>query len=151
MNTSRAFTLFELLVVLAIVSLMIALVPPMLAGLGPGAESRGAARQLAAGLRLARNTAITRQRETRLIVDLEQRHFQVSGQQRKVSLPAQVVIKLYTAQAELLDGTTGSIRFFPDGSATGGHITLGDDARVAYQVNVDWLTGRITVAEPAPS
>lgn len=136
---------------LAIVSLMIALVPPMLASIGPGAESRGAARQLAAGLRLARNTAITRQREARLVVDLEQRHFQVSGHQRRVSLPAQVVIQLYTAQAELLDATTGSIRFFPDGSATGGHITLGVDGRVAYQVNVDWLTGRITIVEPAPS
>jgi general secretion pathway protein H len=106
---------------------------------------------LAAALRLARNTAITRQQEARLMADLEQRYFQVSGHKRKVSLPANVAIRLYTAQAELLDATTGSIRFFPDGSATGGHITLGDEGQVAYQVNVDWLTGRITVAEQIPS
>lgn len=150
MSKVSGFTLFELLVVLAIVALMMALVPPLLSGLGPGTELRGAARQLAAGLRAARNMAIVHQQQARLLVDLDQRHFQVTGNRRKVSLPTGVAIKLYTAQSELVDATTANIRFFPDGSATGGHITL-SDGRIHYTVSVDWLTGRITVAEQTSS
>ncbi|MCB1718999.1 MAG: type II secretion system protein GspH, partial [Candidatus Competibacteraceae bacterium] len=55
-----------------------------------------------------------------------------------------VTIKLYTAQSELLDGTRGNIRFFPDGSSTGGYIALAD-AKVEYRVKVDWVTGHISI------
>ncbi|MEH6874543.1 MAG: GspH/FimT family pseudopilin, partial [Candidatus Competibacter sp.] len=57
-----------------------------------------------------------------------------------------VALKLYTARSELLDNTTGSIRFFPDGSSTGGAITVGG-AKLAYRINVDWLTGAIAIVE----
>ena len=43
----------------------------------------------------------------------------------------------------------GAIRFFPDGSSTGGRITLSTD-RLAYLVDVDWLTGKIHLLEADP-
>ena len=58
----RGFTLLEILVALVIGVLLIALVPPLLSGLGGATEVRSAARQLAAGLRSARNEAVTRHR-----------------------------------------------------------------------------------------
>jgi len=51
----RGFTLLELLVVLVIAVLLVSLTPPLLSGLSGSTELRGAARQLAAGLRFARN------------------------------------------------------------------------------------------------
>ena len=145
---SRGFTLLELMVVLVILTLMVALVPPLLSGLGITTELRGSARQLAAGLRAARNAAITEQRAATLTVDLDSRTFKVSSDPRIIGLPAEdkVEIKLYTAQAELMSDKTGSIRFFSDGSSTGGHITLADD-KVEYRVNVDWLTGRVNIED----
>jgi len=142
----RGFTLLEILVVLVIGVLLVALVPPLLSGLSGGTELRGAARQLAAGLRAARNEAITRQHEAVLTLDLAQHRFGVSGDARVVKLPDGVALKLYTAQAELLDGTTGNIRFFPDGSSTGGHLIV-SGPKVAYRVNVDWLTGAIAIVD----
>ena len=41
---------------------------------------------------------------------------------------------------------TGAIRFFPDGSSTGGRVTLMVGER-SYAVDVDWLTGRVRVLE----
>lgn len=143
---SQGFTLLELVVVLAIASLMIAVVPPLLSGLVGSAELRGTARQLAAGLRAARNEAVTRQHEAALVLDLEQRYFKVTGDARQVKLPDTVTIKLHTAESEMLDDGTGRIRFFPDGSSTGGHIALAGK-RFGYTVNVDWLTGRIAIIE----
>ena len=40
----------------------------------------------------------------------------------------------------------GDIRFQPDGSSTGGRITLADGRR-RMAVGVDWLTGRVSVAD----
>ena len=57
-----------------------------------------------------------------------------------------MALKLYTAQEELIDNATGNIRFFPDGSSTGGHITV-SGPKLAYRINVDWLTGAIAIVE----
>ena len=142
----RGFTLLEILVVLVIGVLLVALVPPLLSGMSGATELRGAARQLAAGLRNARNEAITRQREAVLTLDLAQHRFGVTGDLRAIKLPDSVALKLYTAQSELIDGATGNIRFFPDGSSTGGHLIV-SGPKVAYRVNVDWLTGAIAIVD----
>jgi general secretion pathway protein H len=147
-SRNLGFTLVELMVVLLIGSLMLALVPPLMSGLGLTTETRGAARQLAAGLRAARNHAITKQEEAILTLDLEQRRFSVTGDSREIDLPddEDVQVKLFTAQSELIDDTTGRVRFFPDGSSTGGHISL-IQSKVEYRVNIDWLTGHIVIED----
>lgn len=142
----RGFTLLELLVVLIVAVLLIAVVPPLLSGLAASTELRGAAMRIAAALRFTRNAAVTRHREEALLVDLAQRRFQVSAEGRQLALPQDIGIGLHTAQSELLTGDLGSIRFFPDGSSTGGHIDL-SSGRLGYRINVDWLTGRVTVQE----
>ena len=148
--TARAgqhgFTLLEILIVLVIGVLLVALVPPLLSSMSGATELRGAARQLAAGLRNARNEAVTRQQEAVLTLDLERRRFGVTGDPREIALPESVALKLYTAQSELLDSATGGIRFFPDGSSTGGAITV-SGPKLAYRVNVDWLTGTVAIVE----
>lgn len=142
----RGFTLLELLVVLVIAVLLVALVPPLLSGLSGGTELRGAARQLAAGLRFARNEAVTHQREAVLTLDLVRHRFAVTGDPREIALPDSLSFHLYTAQSELFDQATGNIRFFPDGSSTGGAITV-SGPKLAYRVNVDWLTGAVAIVE----
>ena len=142
----RGFTLLEMLVALVIGVLLVTLVPPLLSGLSGGTELRGAARQLAAGLRSARNQAVSRQQEAVLTIDLAQRRFGVSGDPRIIALPGSLVFRLFTAQSELLNQTTGNIRFFPDGSSTGGAITV-SGPRLAYRVNVDWLTGAVAIVD----
>ena len=146
-NDEKGFTLLELLVTLVLMTLLITVAPALLSG-GTTTEMRGAARQLAAALRAARNQAVTRQQEAVLTLDLAQRSFSVSGFPRPRALPDDqgIEVKLYTAQSELLDENRGQIRFFPDGSSTGGNIALLDQ-KVEYRVNVDWLTGRIVIED----
>ena len=42
-------------------------------------------------------------------------------------------------------GDLAAIRFYPDGSSSGGSIELGAEG-VGFQVTVDWLTGGVDVA-----
>lgn len=145
-NKQRGFTLVEILVVMVVMLLAYGLAPPLFSSGVSGTEMRAAARQLAAGLRKARSTAISTRRETALALDLEQRRFELSGDKRVYRLPAKVDLSLFTAQSELSGEKTGSIRFYPDGSSTGGRITIAGANR-KYLVDVDWLTGRVVIQD----
>ena len=109
-------------------------------------ELKASARQLAAGLRKARSEAVSQRRETVLAVNLDARHFQISSDQRLYRLPKDVEVTLFTAQSELVNASTGSIRFFPDGGSTGGRITLAARNR-KYDVDVNWLTGQVVILD----
>lgn len=138
------FTLLELLIVLAIVVLIAAVSIPNLRLPGIATNAAGAARQLASGLADARQTAIFANRETPLIVDIQNRTFSV-GSGQAVTLAGIRKITLLTGERDVLDEDRGEIRFFPDGSAGGGEITLQDEAGNTATIRVNWLTGRIAL------
>ena len=140
------FTLIELLVVTVIMVMAYSLAAPVVSSGVTSTELKASARQLAAGLRKARSEAIAQKRETMLTVDLASRRFQLSGDQRLYRLPKDVAVSLLTAQSELINGNTGSIRFFPDGGSTGGRITLTARDR-KYDVDVNWLTGQVSILD----
>lgn len=142
----RAFSLLELLVVLAILALASTIMIPAFTG-SSGAELKAAASELASGLRYARSQALTHGDAVTLRLDVNGRRFEVSGSDVWRDLPSSVDLSLYTARTELLDGNTAAIRFFPDGSSTGGRITVTGSNGQARYVDVDWLTGRVLVIE----
>ena len=144
--SQRGFTLLELLVVMVILAMTYALVAPSVSSGVSGTELKASARQLAAGLRKARSDAVAHRHETVMTVDVEGHQFQLSGDQRIYSLPKSVAVKLFTAQSELVNGSAGSIRFFPDGGSTGGRITLSAHDR-NYDVDINWLTGQVVIME----
>ena len=138
---ARGFTLVELLVVMAIAAVVMTAVPTLFSAAFPGLEMKSAARRTAATLRLARESAIRRGEETTVLVDLEQHRLTLAGY-RALSLPERLSLRLDAASSELIDEQRGTIRFFPDGSSTGGRLVLSHDGH-GYQVGVAWLTGRI--------
>lgn len=143
--STTGFTLIELLAVLFILALVAAFVVPSLGG-GDAIELKSAARTLAAGLRHTRNQALNDNRSATLALDVAKREFQLPGEKRVRKLPGRIDIVLFTARSEQQSADRGAIRFFPDGSSTGGRITLSTE-RLRYLVNVDWLTGRVSVIE----
>jgi general secretion pathway protein H len=143
---ARGFTLLELMVVLALLGMAYALVPPLFATGVSGVELKGAARQLASGLRKARSHAISTRQEAVLTVDVQRHTFRLTGDNRTYPLPARVQLSVYTAKSEVPAESLGSIRFYPDGSSTGGRVTVASEKR-KFRVDVDWLMGRVTVAE----
>jgi general secretion pathway protein H len=144
--SQAGFTLIELLVVLVIMSMAYTLASPMISSGVSGTELKASARQLAAGLRKARSEAIAHRREAVMTVDVEARHFQLTGESRVYRLPKSVAIQLFTAKSELVSGNAGAIRFFPDGGSTGGRITVSSHER-KYDVDINWLTGQVAILD----
>jgi general secretion pathway protein H len=143
---AHGFTLVELLVVLAIGALLLTVTPPLITAAMPGLELKAAARRTAGSLRLAREIAIAAGRDAAWVVDVESNRYQIDGDHRSGRLPGGLDIELIAAEDEMRSDTVGAIRFFPDGSSTGGRVILkrGDGG---YQVGVNWLTGRILIAD----
>jgi general secretion pathway protein H len=143
---ARGVTLLELLIVLSIMAVLAALVVPRFTGGVSMSALKGATREVAAGLRLARSEALATRKETRLLLDLEQRTFRVESDPRVHSLPKEIDLKLFTAQSDLLSDKVGAIRFFPDGGSNGGRLTLAAGER-KFNVDIDWLTGRVAILD----
>lgn len=138
--------MLELLVVIAIIGVVTAVVIPRL---GPGvstSELKSAARQVASGMRLARSEAMASRQERFLTIDLEGRRFMAGNDRRAHALPKGVELKLFTAQKDLIDEKVGAIRFYPDGGSNGGRLTIAAGER-KFEVDVDWLTGRVAILE----
>jgi general secretion pathway protein H len=133
------------MVVMAVVTLLLAITPPLLTAAIPGLELRTSARQIASGLRLAREEAIRSGGEAAFVLDVEERVFQVDGPFRPTHIPDGLELKLEAAEREMQSDSVGAIRFFPDGTSTGGRVIVsrGD---AGWQVGAQWLTGRVELA-----
>ena len=142
----NGFTLIEIMVVLGIIALMLAVVPPLLGNSIDHSRMKSATRQLAAGLKLARINAINSREETTLVLDTKHSTYKLGDTEKILGLPKDASLLLTTAQSEQLDEDTGAIRFFADGSSTGGQVKLSLKDRYQYIVNVNWLTGKVTIS-----
>jgi len=140
---AHGFTLLEVLLVLVVMALGAALTLPALVR-PSGTELRTATGSVVAGLRRAREAAVNGQRPATLTVDVAERSFAIDGGGERRRLPERISLSLFTARSEVQGEDRGRIRFFPDGSSTGGRITLSTGER-RYHVDVDWLTGRVRV------
>jgi general secretion pathway protein H len=148
--SERGFTLLELLVVLTIVAVVLAFVPGFMLRGQPGLSVHVTARELADALRLARSHAMAQNRDQLFALDVEQHLFRIGGQRAPVQMNKEIEVTFQSARSEAVSESIGQIRFFPDGSATGGRIGLSQDGQHA-EVVVDWLTGLVSVNHAAPS
>ncbi len=145
LSRTRGFTLLELMITLVIAGALVALVPPMLQRALPSVQLRGASQELASALRFVRSWSIAQGREGRLILDLQNKHYTITPRNKTYHLPDDAQVSLQAAADERIDDHRSAIRFYPDGSSSGGRVSLkaGDNE---HRIDVDWLTGRVSLA-----
>lgn len=140
---AAGFTLIELVVALALATLVVALVPPALGRLRDGMHYRDTVRQVVTGLRSAREHALSDGQETRYVVDLaKRRHGQAPRE--LLDLPEPLQMRVVVAGIEWSPAQVGAIRFLPSGGATGGSIDVLRADRSGVRITVDWLSGAVS-------
>ena len=154
MNRQRGFSLLELVVVLTLLGLIATLVGTGFIRGAENVEVRTAAQQLVNALRYTRAQAMLKQQPQRLVLDLDNKTYLIPVRQKTVALPKSLDVKLLTAESEQTAARAGAIRFFPDGSSTGGQITLSTSSiseasakQRQWQIAIAWLTGEATLSE----
>lgn len=142
-RAAAGFTLIETLVVLTIVALALAIVVPAISK-SMTVNVHDVARDVQISLRQARAKAVSGQHSTQFWVDTQKQNY-LSHKNTIKSFPDDISMHLKVASSEV-QGAKAGVRFFPDGSSTGGQVTVSDTA-VKVQVEIDWLTGRVSVAD----
>ncbi len=143
-RSAAGFSLLEILVVLTLMGLMLGLVGASLMRSGASAEIRAQSREIAAGLRYARTRAMVQKQPQTFEVNANERFWRAADRPAR-ALPEEMDITLLTARSEITGENAGQIRFFPDGSSTGGRVTVSAGDLHRY-IGVAWLTGKITLA-----
>lgn len=138
--------MIEMIVVIVLIGIVASVVAFSFAKSLSGARIQAASRDLVAALRYTRGQAIVKGEQKVLMLDLEKNAYQAPGK-GETKLPEDMVLRLTTAQKELTSESAGGIRFFPDGSSTGGNIAVVLGER-EWKINVGWLTGEITLDKP---
>ncbi len=144
-KSATGVTLLELLVVLVIVGLIVGAMPRLMGG-GEAAKTRAAAREVANTLRQARSRAILENRDVVVRIDTAERRFASGAEAPWRALPEALTLQVETAASEQIDDDIAGLRFFADGSSSGGRITLAGEAR-SYHVMLHWLTGTVEIRE----
>lgn len=166
-RSRQGFTLFELLVVLMVVSLMSAMVIPRLSGYLNTIELKSAARRVAAVLRHAGNKAATEKRfftaeidfetrQLRLYVSSELRSFSIKnnetpdGDNRTIEavypLPEGIRFTAGEENENASKDPKTTIVFFPNGSCTGGAIALSNEKGKQFNLTIDSITGSVSIS-----
>ena len=144
------FTLLELIVVLFIVVLGFSVVGINLSSGNDSTQLKVAARDIVSALRYARGQALLSHQQTTVTLDLTENSYTVSGRDKVYIIPKTIDVTVVTAQSELTGKGLGNIRFFADGSSTGGRITL-ERGKAAWQIDINWLTGQIELDDAGTS
>jgi general secretion pathway protein H len=143
---AAGFTLIELMIVIAVIGLALALVSTRSTPVGPATHARAAAQAISGALRAARGEAISTNQGVAFTLDVTNRSYRW-GRGGPEGLPADIGLSLLTSQDQTGRGV-GQIRFYPDGSSSGGRVTI-DGAGIVWWVGVDWLSGRVSLVKKA--
>lgn len=143
MQRQRGVSLIELIVVVVLIAAATALAASVM-GVGlPGQQLRNASREMAAQLRYTRAQAIVTGKSQTFSVDARTREWKAPNR-RHGQIPSGISLAATGARIEQTQPDIVAIRFFPEGAATGGRIVLSRE-RAAWQIDVEWLTGEVTV------
>lgn len=142
-SLSKGFTLLEMLVVILLIAIATAAVSVSVSQGLTSARVNAASGEMAAALRATRAQAIVQGKEQTFAVNTRDNTYTPVGG-KVVRLPQGMTLGITSAAEDQIGSNTGRIRFFPDGSSTGGHVTLKLQQR-QWLVNVSWLTGAVSV------
>jgi general secretion pathway protein H len=146
LNTSQGFTLIEIIIVLMIAVLGFGVIANNISSGNYGTKLQLIAYEIASALRYAQSQALITQKSTSVDIDLSENSYVVSNQDKKHKFNKEIAVTLEIAEQEYTDNQIARIRFFSDGSSTGGRIKL-EWKGVLRQIDVNWITGKVTVNE----
>jgi general secretion pathway protein H len=140
---TRGFTILELILVIVLIAAASTITLGLLGVGRSGSQLRGAARTIATELRYTRAQALITGKPQRFEMDLDKHSWAAPGNHRG-TLPQWLQVRFDGVRQEQRSARDAAIRFFPDGSATGGRISLLTQG-AGWRVDVRWLTGEVSM------
>jgi general secretion pathway protein H len=141
------FTLLEALVVLGVIVLALSVASVSFSAGAPERAARRASWDVASALRIAHARSVVGGMPVAFSIDVAKRVWRIVPGEASGALRSAVDVRVLAVASEAARASEGRIWFYPDGSSTGGRVTLSSGS-VTYVVGVHWLTGAIEIAGP---
>jgi prepilin-type N-terminal cleavage/methylation domain-containing protein len=142
-KNNRAFTIFELMLVLVLLGLAAMVVFPVVGKGIRNREARQAALGFAAVARELGNRARAEGIPKRLVVD-QARNSYLVARNHEIALPANLSVAGVQG-GEILENGLRRFSFFPNGASFGGQVDFAAAEGIQYSVRFHALTGRVEV------
>jgi general secretion pathway protein H len=147
-KSQRGFTLLELIIVLFISVLGFAVVGSNISSGNQTTRLQAAARDLASALRYAHGQALMTRKPVSVAVSLQDNSYRISNRNKRYTLDERIEVSVTVAEEEFSQNQEAGIRFFGDGSSTGGRITL-EWGKQLRRIDVNWITGAVLISDEA--
>lgn len=144
---NKGFSLIEILVVMVFIAVIAGFVSSSMTKSLRKTKIRAVSKNLVSAMRYTRGQAIVKHEEKTISFNVKEKSYK-APRKKTVKIPDEVDINVYTADSEIADESVGKIRFFSDGSSTGGWVKLTYGKKI-WKINVNWLTGEISTVEGA--
>ncbi|MEW4983048.1 MAG: GspH/FimT family pseudopilin [Cycloclasticus sp.] len=144
MYKRNGFTLLEILLVLTISSVLLVFVAPDMYRTISGMTLPKATQELATALRRSSSQAVNASTPASLLLNVKERSYQLSGSEKVYQLPKDLDVTILTGAGLVRGASSGAIFFYPDGSSSGGRISLQQGER-EQQIHINWLTGEVDI------
>jgi len=144
-SSNSGFTLVEILVVLVILSMAGALIFVNVGKSMANKQGKAFGREMISLCKKARRKAVDNGMISGLYISSAERRCWVSGEKRSLEYPGQMLVEGEGVQQ--LNEDLYVVRFYPDGSSSGGDLTLSIGGKTICAFRVDMLTGLVTRTE----
>ncbi len=139
---ARGFTFLELLVVMLLIAISSSLVYLSVGRSVAQKEGRLFASEMMGVVKKARSASISTGRPVAFCISSQDRFCWVEGRQVKLDIPEK--IRVQQQGMANIDNDVYAIYFYPDGSSSGGEVTLAVGNKPFFVFRVDILTGIVT-------
>jgi general secretion pathway protein H len=145
---AHGFTLLELMIVLLVSVLGLVAVGSSISSGNQTTKLLATARDIASALHYAHGEALMTRNPVSVTLNLEENSYQISTKDKIYHFPSEIEVSVVVAEEEFSGEGVAGIRFFADGSSTGGRVTLvwGKQLR---RLDVNWITGEVSINDEA--
>ncbi len=148
-NSQKGFSLLEVLVVMVFIAVIAGFISSSMTKSLKKTKIRAVSKNLVSALRYTRGQAIVKHEQKTIKFNVKDKTYK-APRKKTVQIPEEMELFIYTVESDIANESEGSIRFFSDGSSTGGWAKLVYGEKI-WKINVNWLTGEITMEEGASS
>jgi general secretion pathway protein H len=141
LNRLKGFTLLELLIAFSIAGLLLAVAVPASHKMYQSMQYREAVRAVRRALESARYQAMVTGEPAQIAINPRNKTVALNSNKPQ-TLPTFVELQTDSAQELMQDADTAVIRFYADGSSSGGTVKVGRNNRWV-RLHVGWLLGRV--------
>lgn len=141
-HQNKGFTLIELTIVLIIMVIGFSVIGSNISSGNKSSQLKAVTRDLGSAFRYARGQALISREEVAVAIDLSENSYKLSNREKIYHFSSEIELTLVIAQDEFTKGEVGHIRFYPDGSSSGGRVTM-EWGNLLQIIDINWLTGKV--------